>query len=69
MKSQKRATGFGNQFPPDERHIRVYFLQQGSTVEEAVKFFDYYKAKGWLNSDSRQLKNWKRLAWTWIFYR
>jgi hypothetical protein len=56
MKSQKCAAGFENQLPPDETHVRVYFLQQGSTAKHAANFIDHYKAKGWRNSDGRQLK-------------
>lgn len=69
MKQKKCLEGFGRQCPRDEIHVRVYFLQQGSTVMEAVKFFDHYKSNGWLNSCGRLIKNWKRLAWTWIFYK
>lgn len=69
MKQKRWSSGFGSQCPPDEIHVRVYFLQQGSTITEAVKFFDYYKAKGWLNSDSRLINNWKVFAWKWIWQR
>jgi hypothetical protein len=69
MKQKRCSSGFGSQLPPDETHVRVYFLEQGSTAKHAANFIDHYKAKGWLNSDGRQLKNWKRLAWRWIFYR
>lgn len=69
MKCEQKSAGFGSQCPPDETHVRVYFLQQGSTIVEAVNFFDHYSAEGWLNPNGHRLKNWKRLAWTWIFYR
>jgi hypothetical protein len=69
MKQKQCSDGFGNQCPPDEIHVGVYFLQQGSTVVEAVKFFNHYAAKGWSNAEGRRLKNWKRLAWTWICYQ
>lgn len=69
MKSKQRPTGFGNQCPPDETYVRVYFLQQESTIIDAVKFFNHYTAKGWSNAQGRRLKNWKRLAWTWICYQ
>lgn len=67
--TQKRCSaGFGSQCPPDEIHVRVYFLHQGSTLKEATRFFDHYEAKTWSNADGHPFKNWKRLAWTWIFY-
>lgn len=61
-------TGFGNQIPPDENHVRVYFLQQGATEQEAAAFFHHYRDRAWKNSYGETLKNWKRLAWTWIWY-
>ena len=68
MKSKQRQTGFGNQCPPDETFVRVYFMQQGSTIKEALYFFEHYNAKRWSNADGQVLKNWKQLAWTWIWY-
>jgi hypothetical protein len=69
MKSQKCTAGFGSQFPPDETHVRVYFLQQGSTTCEAARFFNHYRAKGWRDAKGHRLKNWKVLAWTRIWYQ
>lgn len=69
MKSKRPSSGLGIECPPDEAFVRVYFLQQGSTITEAIKFFGHYRAKRWSNSDGHLLKNWKRLAWTWIFYQ
>ena len=69
MKSQKCSDGFGNQCPPDERHVKVYFLQQGSTIKNATAFFDQYKAKMWKNANGHCSGNWKKLAWSWIHYR
>lgn len=68
MKLQKCATGFGIQCPPDEIHVRVYFLQQGSTVQDATRFFCHYNTRRWSSASRQRLKNWKRLAWTWIWH-
>jgi len=69
MKKKLSLSGFGSECPPDEIHVGVNFLQLGSTAIEAVRFFNHYAAKGWSNAQGRRLKNWKRLAWTWICYR
>ena len=69
MKSKQHPTGFGNQCPPDETHVRVYFLQQGSTIEEATEFFNNYNAKVWTTKNGSTLRNWKRIAWAWIWFR
>ena len=69
MRHKRCLAGFGSGCPPDEIHVEIYFLQQGSTNAEAVKFFNHYTAKGWSNAEGRRGKNWKRLAWTWICYQ
>lgn len=58
MKSKQCSIGFGNQFPPDERYVKVYFLQQGSTVKDAVTFFNHYRGKMWTNLNGYRLMNW-----------
>jgi hypothetical protein len=63
------TTGLGEEIPPDETHVRVYFLQQGATEKQAAAFYRHYKERLWNNSRAETLKNWKRLAWTWIWYR
>jgi hypothetical protein len=69
MKSQKCAAGFGSQLPPDETHVWVYFLQQGSTVKDATAFFNHYMVEMWENINRYRLENWKKLAWAWMHYR
>ena len=68
MKQEQCSAGFGSQCPPDENYVRVYFLQKGATLDQAVRFYQHYKAKRWLNNNGKPLKDWKRLAWTWIWY-
>lgn len=53
---------------PAEIDVSVYFLQQGSTTEIAARFYQYYGARQWRSENGTRLKNWERLAWTWIFY-
>lgn len=68
MTQKPRFAGFGSQCPPDENHVRVYFLQQGATLDQAVGFYKHYNVRQWINNYSKPLKNWKRLAWTWIWH-
>lgn len=65
MKKKRCSTGFGSQCPPDEAHVRVYFLQQGSTIEEATEFFSNYSAKVRKTKNDSILRNWKKIAWVW----
>lgn len=67
MRREWCSAGYGDQSPPDEIHVRIYFLQQGSTEVDARIFFRHYEAKLWKNHRGRLIKNWKRLAWQWIF--
>jgi hypothetical protein len=69
MKLRQSSTGFGSQCPPDEKYVRVYFLQQGASLVEAERFLSHYNGKRWQNAHSKALKNWKRFAWTWIWNR
>lgn len=69
MKQRRCSTGFGSQCPPDETHVRVYFLQQGTTEFDAHAFFHHLKTKSWKNDQGALVKNWKRLAWNWIWQR
>jgi hypothetical protein len=67
MKSKQRPTGVGSQCPPDEVHVRVYFSQQGATKVDAQIFFHHYETKMWKNDRGGLIKNWKKLAWSWIW--
>lgn len=69
MKPKQRPTGFGNQRPLTKRTSGFIFLQQGSTIEEATQFFNKYNAKMWKTKNGSTLVNWKRIAWTWIWFR
>lgn len=68
MLSSKNV-GLGNEIPPDLFHVEIYFLANGSTVEIAHHFFNYYKDNDWKNNRNCIIKNWKVLAWQWIYYR
>lgn len=68
MKQKRCSAGFGRHLPPDGEHVTIYFLQQGSTAENARLFFHHYSGKRWTNIHGHLLSNWKRLAWIWIFY-
>lgn len=68
MKSKRCSAGFGSQCPADETHVSVYFLQQGASADEAEKFLSRCQAKQLKNPGGKLFENWKRLAWTWIWY-
>ncbi|WP_439585168.1 hypothetical protein [Dyadobacter bucti] len=63
------ASGFGNQVPPSWHQVHVYFSQQAASNKEAMDFFKHYQQRKWLNDRGKSLKNWKKLAWTWIWYK
>ncbi|MEN5232521.1 hypothetical protein [Sphingobacterium faecium] len=61
--------GLGNQIPPDLFYVEIYFLAHNSTTGYAIEFYTYYKEKGWKNEQETFVKNWKILAWQWIYYK
>lgn len=63
------SNGLGNELPPSWHHVSVYFSQQGSSDKQAKCFFKHYQQRKWLNDWGQPLGNWKKLAWTWIWYR
>lgn len=60
-------TGYGKEIPPVIEHIKIWFLQKGSSVDTALSFFKFYENKGWLNSRGKQICNWKTSAWEWLW--
>lgn len=45
MKAERCSAGFGSQYPPDEIHLRAFFLQQGATEFDGHAFFHHLKTK------------------------
>ncbi len=63
-----KKKGLGNKIPPDLFYVEVYFLANGSTIKTAHHFFNYYNDRNWRNYRNEVIKNWKVLAWQWIYY-
>jgi len=58
--------GFGYEMQPDKQLVDIYFDQKGYT-EQAVLFYEYYKAANWRSPQGTPYRNWKVLASDWIF--
>ncbi|WP_215233524.1 helix-turn-helix domain-containing protein [Dyadobacter linearis] len=63
------TNGFGRQIPPIWHQVVVYFSQQAASNRQAIAFFKYYRCRRWLSDRGKPIKNWKKLAWTWIWYK
>lgn len=63
------ANGFGSQVPPSWHQVIIYFSQQSASSKQATDFFRHYQQRKWLNDQGKLLRNWKKLAWTWIWYK
>lgn len=50
---------------PPKQDVVEFFVRQGSTEAESIKFYNYYDAKGWKIGFSR-IFNWGGLANNWI---
>ena len=52
--------------PPELRNVEIFFAAQGSSAEEANRFFLYNQSKGWMITDKAAVRNWKALAEKWL---
>lgn len=68
MVSYKIIDGNGKVIPPIYDHVVIYFLQAGSTPEQALAFYNYYQSAFWRNENGSIIKNWKICAWKWIWH-
>jgi len=50
---------------PEPLELANYFLEKGSSKEEAEIFFNYYESNGW-KVGKNVMKNWKAAASGWI---
>ncbi len=65
---KNKNKGLGTQIPPDLFLVEIYFLANSSTKEAAHLFYNFYKDNNWRNNRNIIIKNWKVLAWQWIYY-
>lgn len=61
--------GYGFHVPPDYKDVEIYFLANHSSLEAAKSFYEYYASGNWINRRGHLIKNWKVLAWQWIYYK
>lgn len=65
----KHHEGLGNNIPPTLLYVEIYFSANGSSNKEANEFFKYYGDLNWKNSKGKLFRNWKEIAWEWIYYK
>ncbi|MDR2584753.1 MAG: DUF6291 domain-containing protein [Prevotellaceae bacterium] len=46
--------------PPALIDVENYFTENGYTTQAAKKFFDFYQAGNWKDSNGKQVQNWKQ---------
>ena len=61
--------GIGTEIPPEFKLVELYFLANQSTSELAACFFEHFSCRAWKNRRGRLIRNWKVIAWQWIFYQ
>ena len=60
-----KARGRARRFePPTVEDIRAYCQQRGNDVDPQ-RFFDYFDASGWVDSQGKPVRNWKQKVITW----
>lgn len=56
-----------NKSKPTLSEVEDYFLEKGSTTEQAKKAFDYYEVADWHDAKGKPVKNWKqKMLSVWI---
>lgn len=50
----------------DDNKLIDFFKNNGSTPEEAARFFSYYNSQGWLKNNNMPISDWESLAYSWI---
>ena len=58
---KKRTKKF---IPPSFEEVKAYLAERGNLVD-AQKFYDYFSAGNWHDSEGKPVKNWKQKAITW----
>ena len=59
VKENKKTKEF---IPPIFEDVKIYFTENGYSIETATKFFNYYKTSDWKDSKGAKVKNWKQKA-------
>lgn len=52
--------------PSNESEVIDFFLQENSTKNDALKFWNHYEANGWKAGGKAPIENWKAAARKWI---
>jgi uncharacterized protein YdaU (DUF1376 family) len=53
--------------PKDLQEVISYMLEQGSTAQEANRFFDYFSANGWLVGKAKApMRDWQAACRNWM---
>lgn len=56
-----------NKSKPTLSEVEDYFLEKGSTIEQAKKAFEYYEVANWHDAKGKPVKNWKqKMLSVWI---
>ncbi|OJV14279.1 MAG: hypothetical protein BGO21_16170 [Dyadobacter sp. 50-39] len=69
MKTAYQNFGRGCDVPPTPEYVEVYFLQCKKTKEAAREFYRHYSMRYWRSLSGKVIRDWKRLAWQWIWNR
>lgn len=69
MSAPYRNFGRGRDMPPKWKYVEIYFLQCKKTEKEASEFYQHYSRRFWRSPTGEIIRDWKRLAWHWIWIR
>lgn len=52
--------------PPSKRETADFFIDNGSSVEDAGSFFYHFEERDWALSNGKKMKDWRQSARKWI---
>jgi hypothetical protein len=50
----------------DDKELVDLFINNGSTIQDAASFYNYYHSQGWLKANNMPISDWQSLAANWI---
>lgn len=61
--TKKQSKGF---IKPTPDELIAFFVEKGSDLNEAEKFWNYYESKGWVVGKNSPMKKWKASVANWL---
>ncbi len=65
-KPYKLGKGKSRFVPPEMDEVKIFFLELGSTHDQAEQYYNHFESNGWLVGGKAKMKDWKAAARNWV---